>query len=225
MTIDDQGNGIVTISTPLVYENITQDIHLLYPETSPHLAINTSLYALAGHLRLGNKIEFSGTFSSGCPLSVRSPIGLPRVLFRLDALEFLPDTLPLTIEPNRVAPVTLTGRAPGATTNNRHNTVGDMLSAEQRGAITDKMRECWTKDAGMLDLEKMHVMLTVTADASGVVRKAEVAEQDRGRLSDPRLWAFARRAISAVMDARCSALPLPIDKLGAVNEFTIVFRP
>jgi len=103
--------------------------------------------------------------------------------------------------------------------------ITDKLSAEQRGAVGDKVRECWTKDPGALDLEKMQVMLTVTTDETGVVRKAEVADQDKSRLADPRFWAFARRAVDAVMDARCAALPLPKEKLGRINELTFRFRP
>jgi hypothetical protein len=99
------------------------------------------------------------------------------------------------------------------------------LSSEQQGAIGDQVRECWTKDAGALDLDKMSVLLNVTTDAGGVVRRAEVAEQDQARLGDPRFRAFAERARRAVMDARCATLPLPKDKLGHNNDLTFRFRP
>ena len=46
------------------------------------------------------------------------------------------------------------------------------LSTSQRGAIGDFVRRCWTTDPGMLDLDKMEVMLTVTTDGGGVVRRA-----------------------------------------------------
>lgn len=103
--------------------------------------------------------------------------------------------------------------------------ITDQLSLEQRGAIGDKVRECWTKDPGALDLEKMSVMLTVTTDGTGVVRRAVVADEDQARLGDVRFRAFAERAVRAVMDVHCSALPLPKDKLGRVNELTFRFRP
>jgi hypothetical protein len=106
-----------------------------------------------------------------------------------------------------------------------NSNITDKLSATQRGAIGDLVRECWTKDAGALDLEKMEVMLTVTTDATGVARQAVVADQDRGRLSDPRFRAFAERAVRAVLSARCSALPIPKEKLGNINELTFRFRP
>ena len=49
---------------------------------------------------------------------------------------------------------------------------------------------------GALDLDKMQVLLTVTTDASGVVREAEVAEQEQARIAaDPRFRAFSERAM------------------------------
>jgi hypothetical protein len=99
------------------------------------------------------------------------------------------------------------------------------LSADQRGAIGDKVRECWTKDPQALDLEKLRVLLTVTTDAGGIVRKAEVAGSDAGRMSDPRFRAFAERARRAVLDARCANLPLPSSALGRTNVLTFRFSP
>jgi hypothetical protein len=99
------------------------------------------------------------------------------------------------------------------------------LSADQRGAIGDHVRECWTKDAGALDIDKQRVLLTVTTDGEGVARKAVVAGDDIGRMSDPRFRAFAERAIRAIMDARCSNLPLPNNVRGKVNVLTFRFAP
>ena len=99
------------------------------------------------------------------------------------------------------------------------------LSAEQRGAIGDHVRECWTKDAGALDLDKQRVLLTVTTDAGGIARRADVAGSDVPRMSDPRFRAFAERARRAIMDARCATLPLPATALGRVNVLTFRFSP
>jgi hypothetical protein len=107
----------------------------------------------------------------------------------------------------------------------KSSNITDQLNAEQRGAVGDKVRECWTKDDGALDVDKMQVLLTVTTDAEGVAHEAVVADADKGRLSDPRFRAFAERAVRAVLSARCSALPLPKDKLGKINELTFRFRP
>ena len=99
------------------------------------------------------------------------------------------------------------------------------LSADQRGAIGDHVRECWTKDAGALDIDKQRVLLTVTTDATGIARKADVSGDDIGRMSDPRFRAFAERAIRAIMDPRCANLPLPNNVLGKVNVLTFRFSP
>ena len=99
------------------------------------------------------------------------------------------------------------------------------LSARQRGLIGDKVRECWTKDAGALDLEKMSVILDVKTRPGGVVYEANVGREDEARLADPRFRAFAERAIRAVMNPRCATLPLTQDKLADANELTFRFRP
>jgi hypothetical protein len=100
------------------------------------------------------------------------------------------------------------------------------LSAAQRGAIGDSVRRCWSTDPGMLDLDKMEVLLTVTTDAGGVVRRAEVAQEDTGRVAgNMRLRVFSERARRAVMDPNCANLPLPQSMLGQVRTFTFRFRP
>jgi hypothetical protein len=99
------------------------------------------------------------------------------------------------------------------------------LTAAERGAIGDHVRECWTKDAGALDIDKQRVLLTVTTDDTGVVRKAEIAGDDVGRMGDPRFRAFAERARRAVLDPHCANLPLPSNALGKVNVLTFRFSP
>lgn len=99
------------------------------------------------------------------------------------------------------------------------------LSSSERGAIGDHVRECWTKDAGALDIDKQRVMLTVTTDAAGVARRAVVAGDDIDRMGDPRFRAFAERALRAILDARCANLPLPDKVLGKVNVLTFRFTP
>lgn len=76
-----------------------------------------------------------------------------------------------------------------------------------------------------LNLDKMHAMLTVTTDQTGVVREAVVAAQDQGKLSDPLFRAFAERAVRAVLDPACAALPLPRSMLGKINVLTFRFSP
>jgi hypothetical protein len=100
-----------------------------------------------------------------------------------------------------------------------------ILSGAERGAIGDHVRPCWTTDPGAPDLDKMSILLTVTTDADGVARRAEVAAADQGRLSNPLLRAFAERAKRAVLSPSCANLPLPPKMLGRVNVLTFRFRP
>ena len=115
----------------------------------------------------------------------------------------------------------------GGAPNGGGNPQGDTaaLSADQRGAIGDHVRECWTKDPGALGIEKQRVTLTVTTDAGGTARKAEVSGDDARRMDDARFRAFAERAMRAIMDSRCANLPLPNNVLGKVNVLTFRFTP
>lgn len=127
-------------------------------------------------------------------------------------------------QPPKARPTAQAGGQP----NSGGNPLGSdtaALSAAERGAIGDHVRECWTKDAGALDIDRQRVLLTVTTDASGTARKAEVAGDDKGRMGDPRFRAFAERAVRAIMDARCANLPLPANVLGKVNVLTFRFSP
>jgi len=117
----------------------------------------------------------------------------------------------------------------GGQPNSGGNPFGDDtadLSRDQRLAVGESVRRCWTTDQGMLDLDKMEVLLTVTTDPGGVVRNADVAEEDKGRVaSNFRLKVFSERARRAVMAPTCAGLPLPPSMLGKVNHFTFRFRP
>jgi hypothetical protein len=117
----------------------------------------------------------------------------------------------------------------GGAQNGGGNPLSDDTSAltlAQRGAIGDFVRRCWSTDPGMLDLDKMQVLLTVTTDGGGVVRRAVVADDDIGRVNgDPRLRVFAERAVRAVLDPNCANLPLPPPLLGQTRVFTFRFRP
>lgn len=118
-----------------------------------------------------------------------------------------------------------TGGAPNGGGNPQSDDTA-ALTADQRGAIGDYVRRCWTTDPGMLDLDKMQVLLTVTTDGGGVVRRAVVASEDMGRVAgNMRLRVFSERAVRAVMDPNCANLPLPANMLGQVRNFTFRFRP
>jgi hypothetical protein len=126
-------------------------------------------------------------------------------------------------EPPRARPNSPAGGAPGGGDPTATDTAN--LTESQRGAIGAHVRECWTADSAALNAQQLVVMLTVTTDARGVVRRADVAPTDQGRMSDPRFRAFAERAIRAVLDSRCAALPLPRGMLGQTRTWDFRFRP
>jgi hypothetical protein len=72
----------------------------------------------------------------------------------------------------------------------------------------------------------MEVLIEVTTDGGGVVRRAVVAPPEVARVAaDPRLRMFAERAVRTVMDPNCANLPLPPAMLGSVRTFLFRFRP
>ncbi len=100
------------------------------------------------------------------------------------------------------------------------------LSADQRAAIGERVRECWTRDAGAKDADKLQVYLTVQTDAEGVARRVDIADRDQARMNaDPVFRAFAERARRAVLDARCANLPLPRTLLGQPRTLDFRFSP
>ncbi|CAH2606379.1 conserved protein of unknown function (plasmid) [Rhodovastum atsumiense] len=120
-----------------------------------------------------------------------------------------------------------TERAAPAPMGNGDNPKGlsDRLSSSQLSAIGERIRECWSKDAGALDLEKMQAKLLVTVGADGVAREAMIAPEDRGRLNDPRFRVFAERAVRAALNPRCATLPIPKGLIGSVGIVRVTFRP
>ena len=127
-------------------------------------------------------------------------------------------------EPPRARPNPRAGGLPDSGGNPASNDT-DALSAAQRGEIGAHVRECWTKDAGAVGLDKLSVVLNVVTDATGTARVATVGDEDRAKLSDPVFQAFAERAVRAVEDVRCATLPLPKQMLGRINNLTFRFRP
>lgn len=105
------------------------------------------------------------------------------------------------------------------------STANSRLSASDRDAIASEVQPCWGIDAGAPGVSKFSVLLQVITDASGVVREAEVAPADQGKLSNPVFAAFAQRAVAAVKNYQCAKLPLPSYMLGQPQKFVFRFTP
>ena len=100
----------------------------------------------------------------------------------------------------------------------------DLLNAGERGAIGDRIGECWRVDAGMLGLADMSVSLVAIVDRAGVIRN--VTPGPDGVPGDPRGRALYERARRALLDPACSPLPVPTGRLTAAeNLFQFNFSP
>jgi hypothetical protein len=99
------------------------------------------------------------------------------------------------------------------------------LSANARGAIGDRIRECWTGDTGAKDFDKQVVRLIVTTDPTGTIRIADISPNDASRSGGGVARAFAERARRAALDPQCAQLPLPRQMLGENHTFEITFKP
>lgn len=127
--------------------------------------------------------------------------------------------------PPRAEPNPAQGEAPQGG-GNPLATDTHMLTVAERGSIGDHVRPCWTKDVGAPGINRLSVLLIVTTGRDGVVHQAVVAPPDLPRYdSDPVFRAFADRAVDAVLDYRCAALPLPGSMLGQPHTFLFRFRP
>jgi hypothetical protein len=100
----------------------------------------------------------------------------------------------------------------------------DLLNAGERGAIGERIGECWRVDPGMLGLADMRVSLVAIVDRGGVIRN--VMPGPDGIPSDPRGRALYERARRALLDPACSPLPVPPGRLQAAeNRFQFNFSP
>jgi len=100
----------------------------------------------------------------------------------------------------------------------------DLLNAGERGAIGERIGECWRVDPGMLGLADMRVSLVAIVDRAGVIRN--VTPGPDGVPGDPRGRALYERARRALLDPACSPLPVPTGRLTAAeNLFQFNFSP
>ncbi len=111
------------------------------------------------------------------------------------------------------------GGAPGGGSPNGVDNA--KLSGADRGAIGDRIRECWTRDAGARDADKMSAVLQVVTDGTGTVRDVKIVQPGQG----PGGVAFAERARRAALDPQCNPIPLPKALQGQTHTFEINFRP
>lgn len=98
-----------------------------------------------------------------------------------------------------------------------------VLSAADRGAISDHLRECWTEDKAGLDYDKYLVHLILTTDANGVIRQAAIAINAAYQKGNGAARAYAERVRRAALDPQCAHLSLPNAMIGQIHTFEITF--
>jgi hypothetical protein len=100
----------------------------------------------------------------------------------------------------------------------------DLLNAGERGAIGERIAECFRVDAQMLGLADARVSLVAVVDRAGVIRNVQPGPDGVPR--DPRLQSLYERARRALLDPACSPLPVPPGRLTAAeNRFQFNFSP
>jgi hypothetical protein len=97
-----------------------------------------------------------------------------------------------------------------------------LTQGEIRG-LAEQVGECWSVDAGMLNLSEIVVELRVQLDGQGNVRN--VVPGERGVPSDPRARAVYESARRALLSPQCNPLKVPADKLQTVMASTFRFNP
>jgi hypothetical protein len=91
-------------------------------------------------------------------------------------------------------------------------------------AIRHKIEHCWVIPAGAQDADKLVVSIRVWVNPDGRVREARILDQSR-MLKDVFYRTAAESALRAVLNPRCSPLPIPPTKYDQFKEFVLDFNP
>jgi hypothetical protein len=90
-------------------------------------------------------------------------------------------------------------------------------------AIRHKIEGCWAIPAGAREADKLVVSIRVWVNPDGTVRDARILDQ--ARLSEAFFRKAAESALRAVLNPRCSPLPIPINKYEQFKEMVLDFNP
>ncbi|MGY4803829.1 hypothetical protein ACVMLK_20520, partial [Teichococcus aerofrigidensis] len=97
-----------------------------------------------------------------------------------------------------------------------------LLTAGERQGVADKISECWSVDGGMMGIDQITVEVRVDIDQGGTIRNVRPAG---GTPGDPRVRAVYESARRALLDPKCSPLPLPREKILSLNNTVFRFSP
>jgi hypothetical protein len=152
---------------------------------------------------------------------VKTPVPLSKSV--LNTLQFL-HTLQKQDKPPTSVYNPDAGGAPDAG-GSATSTAETGLTQADKDAIGNHVRPCWDIDGEAPNIDQLSVTLQVQTDGTGTVHNAVVAPEDQDKLTDPIFYAFAQRAINAVMNVQCATLPLPQSMLGQDQTFEFHFSP
>lgn len=102
--------------------------------------------------------------------------------------------------------------------------LGLVLTATQIDLIRQTIRKCWHFPAGLKNAEELAVDIKMELSKDGSVKKAEIVDKSRLN-SDPDFRIAAENAYRAVLDPKCSPLPLPPDKYEEWKDLELTFNP
>ncbi len=91
-------------------------------------------------------------------------------------------------------------------------------------AIRHAIEQCWNIPAGARDAENLVVSIRVWVNPDGTVREARILDQSR-MLREPFFRTAAESALRAVLNPRCSPLPIPPKKYDQFKEMVLDFNP
>lgn len=98
-----------------------------------------------------------------------------------------------------------------------------VATVSEKDAIRQQIEKCWVIPAGARDADKLVVSVRIWVNPDGTVRDARILDQ--GRMSEPFFRSAAESAMRAVLNPRCSPLPIPPKKYDQFKEMVLDFNP
>ena len=119
------------------------------------------------------------------------------------------------------------GGAPSAATAGAQRAAGTptgtaALSSGEKAGLAEKISECWSVDAGGLNIQSIVVEFRVEVDPGGTVRNVR---PNGSPPAEPRARAVYEAARRALLDPKCNPLPLPRERLAALRDTIFRFNP
>jgi outer membrane biosynthesis protein TonB len=102
--------------------------------------------------------------------------------------------------------------------------IGPVITASEKDALSQHMRKCWIIPAGIRDAKDMRVPIKLKLARDGTVLEAKIMDTTR-MTREPSYRSAAESARRAVLNPKCSPLPIPLDKYDQFKEFIFNFDP